>query len=1509
MEKAKLAAGKVTSANQEYAVAGVSVLAFLPAGSFSIPGVALSEPLALGRATTNADGAFELFLSDDLLSDEPGAIAYACHLKYCNAQGIQLQCQDTDGSILLETGLTPNSALENITLAIDLAPELPHAELWQQFGSLLQQSTSIKLEQIVQELTTLGPSGVFRQQSVRQRLDYLYGLETTLLDPDNALLQAGLSVRLAQLQDHPTRIALRKQVADQDIAGLTDVFDNALLRGALVGGNLQSADVLLDVEAFTQGDAKVGVNRFFGRESLADITELKQRSPNLFERFPWLRNSLTDYRDYLVDIWVKRATQNIQGQNLDANGAIEQLTHRFHQDFSTTQSTLQPACRVINTLLLNILSAPTGSGFGFAIAPATIEVQGDRSDRTYLDYLISLTGLTQQELENRYRLDLSLTDTDQLSYVQQNINTLQRFFTDSFHSPYDPDVVLPSLFGNGLPIINEYTTASRGFHGPFFWQYEEWAARNEPFYAENYFDIRRTFKVMISEDSKKAIWERTYSLQQMLSFRVNSGEVNQLTPPQIESPSTFQQALKIGDQWARNLSELQDWLEDAHKDFFAGLYSSAERKYLALLKPLSDLQYLVNRWKGTSWEQYSAANTAAEQRTLNINNPDLLKAFEERYYLSFDNIVQNIDGLNVSTSWISRGGIPRVPYLLDLLSTRLVPTCLAETRLALGKYREAIQGDPFDRFSYTGVYISTVSLANVAQFGVFSGPTPVEPGAKITPPENVWWATSPGSLPYATDNAKDWQDKIKRGAASLFPANAMERAYFRLKLAQVILAWADRLYRTNGAPNIARARELYKGVLFLHGEDPGIAPSWGDFNWVFPFGQWAQNPSLTAQINRAWIGFEQIKAGLNYYGFTPDYVPPIRYRVLQEAAGRFATSAKNAQTDYLNYMQKYEQAILDEMSARSLIEKAAYAVQIAEEQVQLAQFSVGEAQKQVDAVKAQIVAKQKEIADADGFFSQLKDFIGGMKDAAEGLGKSALGSLGSSEGEAAGGEVNYAAIYKVISSKGGTSAAAAGLTGSMAFMAGYGAFVYAGYTSMQSLAEAASKRSGELKHLQEVALPASEKLVALKQREVHIANLHKNIAQADYQFGQKLLAFYDDRFLSRAFWQQLSNFANRLMYRYLDLAGRTAWFAERSLAFEIGRDIHIISFDYFPQQLRGVTGADTLQLHLSELAASRIAWLSQTIPVKQTLSLARDFPIAYGQLKKYGTCRFSTSETALQIAYSGVYGYRLRNVSVGLSYSDETMPHKGLLSNSGLSAISRPDGTINRLLRYPDALPLSEFNLRDDMLVYDLPDETLLPFEGSGLETSWELRLARTGQVQSLETLTDVLLTFDLRARYSATLDATHQAQQPTTLQKSVLLSGKRQNPGAIAQFKANGGPLQLTFRPAVAAANATEKSRSVTFLALMLSGTDHSPLMATCTAVTDQLSAAILLEAGIALSNSNFLSGSNGGLALPLNALTDISADQSFIFTLDPDEHPGVDFQGSMTSNCCWNIAPSYKV
>ena len=1512
MNRITLASGVIKTFDHEYALAGVPVLAYLPAGFPNLPGAALSELLEIGRAETAADGSFAIIMDDN----SPG-IPYACYLEHCDAPGISLRCHDVDGSLLMETETTPIDRLQGITFSLRQTDWLPSPEDWQSIVGLMQQGQVMTLDRLTEELTMAGPVGIFKGMAISMRLGFLYGLENALLDPDGLLMQAGILLRMAQVQNLETRNALRTQIVNLNIPGLMQVFENAGKRADVAGGHLQAVDLLLDPAGFEAGDVKAGVNRFIG--NVVPIVEGNHFIlPDLFERYPWLKSPLVGYRDYLVDIWVQRATRQLRENNLTRDAAIQQLNNRFHQNFRTQETGDQPANRVLVGIVLSILKAPMGSDFGFGVASAAIEAQGEMNDRQYLDYLISLTGEKRHELENRYRLNLDRSGFDLSSPVQQNIETLQRFFTDSFQTSFDPYPILPPLIGNGLPIINENTLTVvipgyvAGFrrifgHGPFFWQYEEWLERNEPFYGENYFDIRKTFKVTPpGEEDRKKFWGATVALGQFLTSK------NTYTPPVDGSVATYAQRVDLGNQWARCMMEYQDLLNDAHKDFFAGMYSEAERKYMALVKTAHDLLGRASYWKGTSWDKYNPAQTASYQRGFAIKDSDSLEEFESKYHLF-------MGYYHTGENWVRLNGddlssIASVPYVLEMLRDRLLPACLAEARLAMGKYQEAIMGNAKPYYFEGGNFKTSKterSLAEAAGFAVFTGPTPVEKGTKVAPPEDLWWTSlaDTGSLPFATDPDATFLEELKtkvlegypaeqeyekkKKEAFRFPANKMEKAWFHLKLGDALLEWADLLYRSDKPDSINRARELYKGVLWLHGEDPDLSPGWGAFGLkLLPFGmgKLVQNPRLTAQINRAHVGFDQINAGLNYYGFPKDYVPPVRYRVLREAALSFAASAKSTQTDYLSYMAKYEQAMLDEMTARSMVEKANYAIQIADEQVQVAKSSVGEAQKQVEGVKAQIAAKQKEIKDSESFFSQLGDFFTGMKDSVKGLGESALGSMKEGNEGAAGDSVDWGAMYKVISAKGGTGASAAGLAGSMAVAAGFGAFIYAGVTSMSSLEAAGNKRMAELKHLQDVALPAAEKMVELKNREVKIAELHRTIAQADYELGKKMLAFYDSRFLSKAFWQQLSSFANRLMRRYLDLGGRTAWFAERALSFETDKDVRVVSFDYFPKNLRGVTGADTLQLHLAELEASRIFCLSQTVPVKKTFSMARDFPVAFGQLKKHGSCWFSTSEAQFRFAHPGVYGYRIRCVSIGATYADDAFPHRGMLSNHGISMVSRSDGSSHRLLRYPDALPLSEFNMRGDMWVYDLPDETLLPFEGSGVETAWELSLSRLGDATSLENLTDVLLTFDMRASYSVVLDATHKAAMPASLKKAVLISGKAQNPGVVKQFKKDGGVLTLTFQPALAAGNSVEKMRTVTFLALTLSGVEQSPIAASLNADVDGVLVNFDLTNGIVLSNAGFLAAANGGIPLPLNGLTGISFDQPFTLTIDTGANPGVD-------------------
>jgi len=844
---------------------------------------------------------------------------------------------------------------------------------------------------------------------------------------------------------------------------------------------------------------------------------------------------------------------------------------------------------------------------------------------------------------------------------------------------------------------------------------------------------------------------------------------------------------------------------------------------------------------------------------------------------------------NDTCSW--HGHKREMRYVLDYLQFRYLPALLSEVQLAIGKYADAVRQLTGYRAIVNGTYRW---FAGPAGFNVYIANTSA--GGDLAINARLDYFTD-GSLAYASSS--DRTEYPPPNPPTSVPTNRAELGYFKLKLGNACLEWADALYRTNEPDSIMRARELYKAVIFVHGQDPEITPFWerrgAKLLPPFPWKSSASNPAVVSQVNRARLGFLQINAGLNYYAVSPTHVPPVRFRVLKESADRFAAGARGAQSDFLSYVQQLDTLTVSEMNARTMVAKASAAISIAQEQQKIAEFYVGEAQKQVDAINGQIAAKIAEIAKKDEFFEQAKDFAGGMVDSMSKLGEMAFAGEGE-PGAASASNLSTGDVlklgYKVGTASNVLGAGSSALAGAAGVAGPFGAFLYAGVTSITAVADAIAKRAGELKQLQNVALPAAKALVDLKKRDITIAQLSQNIAKADWQLGKDLLAYFAQRLLNRSFLVSMIEFSNRLMRRYLDLAGRTAWIAERALAFEQDRELGIIAFDYFPRNLRGVSGADVLQLHLAELEAARIQGLTQTIPVKHTISLARDYPMAFGQLKSTGLCQFMTTEEPLRSVYPGVYGYRVRNITIGAAYAEPIQPHRGLLSNQGVSVLTR--GTLNSahtLVRYPDVLPLSEFRMREDMWVFDLPDETLLPFEGSGIETVWELMLPKAGNVNSFESITDVMITFDMRASYSASLRTQQLAALPASANRSVLVSANTMNPGVLADFRVNGGLVSLDFDLAKATFNANEVARTTINVVLMAVGLKNTPFDATFSSMNPAQSEVFTFEKGVALSNAGALADGNGGVPLPLNTFTGIDTNQTFRMQIDANANPGVDF------------------
>ncbi len=194
-----------------------------------------------------------------------------------------------------------------------------------------------------------------------------------------------------------------------------------------------------------------------------------------------------------------------------------------------------------------------------------------------------------------------------------------------------------------------------------------------------------------------------------------------------------------------------------------------------------------------------------------------------------------------------------------------------------------------------------------------------------------------------------------RATTSLTPdpplLHPLEERYARIVQADALLAWAEALYRTDDAASLERARELYKAVVFLHGEDPGTS-AYRPFPPmpVLGFGL-VENPRVRNQLDRARLALQQLEAGLNFYGYNDDAVPTLRYETLVGAAQRWATGAKSAQTDYLAYLGRVEQLDLDMLAAKAQERRARATVAIAAEQVEIAKAGVVVAKKLVTDVE------------------------------------------------------------------------------------------------------------------------------------------------------------------------------------------------------------------------------------------------------------------------------------------------------------------------------------------------------------------------------------------------------------------------------------------------------------------------------------------------------------------------------------------------------------------------------
>ena len=155
------------------------------------------------------------------------------------------------------------------------------------------------------------------------------------------------------------------------------------------------------------------------------------------------------------------------------------------------------------------------------------------------------------------------------------------------------------------------------------------------------------------------------------------------------------------------------------------------------------------------------------------------------------------------------------------------------------------------------------------------------------------------------------------------------------------------------------------------------------------------------------------------------------------------------------------------------------------------------------------------------------------------------------------------------------------------------------------------------------------------------------------------------------------------------------------------------------------------------------------------------------------------------------------------------------------------------------------------MAVYGLPDEALLNFEGSGVESLWSLEFSSAAKPYGLDHLADVLITFDVQAHYSPKLYKKHIETMPKSARRFLLFAASKFLADGLAQLQSETSPVTMEFDVPLLGLPQKEINRKVKNILIILSSDKPLTLSATFGSSTPAKDIAFDIEENVAASNA----------------------------------------------------------
>ena len=497
-----------------------------------------------------------------------------------------------------------------------------------------------------------------------------------------------------------------------------------------------------------------------------------------------------------------------------------------------------------------------------------------------------------------------------------------------------------------------------------------------------------------------------------------------------------------------------------------------------------------------------------------------------------------------------------------------------------------------------------------------------------------------------------------------------------------------------------------------------------------------ENPEIVIRVLEARVKLDQIRAGLNFFGLAPNYLASFSWEYLQTTARYFAQSASQIEQRYILFKSTAEN---EELRHDQLAQQADVAAQT----VVLEERSRAEAQAGVDVAQANLDYAEAQLANA---IEAQTEFA----------------------------EVRWALLQLAQLESVATQAQQAG------------AILATQQTLISHEMEAArlERAVDEARAAKEIA----EAQLTQAQARIGVADQRVAIAQLQQTYAEENRDHLDMREFSASLWFDLAAQARGLTRRYLDLAVELALLTERAYNAETERGLQLIRYDYTDAGVGELLGADRLLVDIESFTVDYITTVkSKKLPVKKVISISSAYPMAFQQLKTRGLCRFPTEFETFDRDLPGMYLCKLRNVELALVGISGTSTVAGSLRNVGVSKFRGADGSIVARTYPADVMPLSQYSVRGDALLFRFNPNDLRAFELNGIDTLWQLELPPGANHFDLGHMLDAQLIIYYDGYFSAALEASVKAQLPTSGASARTISLARELPAEFFYLKSNG--------------------------------------------------------------------------------------------------------------------------